>query len=52
MATVTPWWIWLLLPILFAAPWITAIIWFWPRRNAQGELPPSMAEMARQRWLR
>jgi hypothetical protein len=52
MATVTPWWIWLLLPILFAVPWIAGIIWFWPRGNARGELPPAMAEMARQRWLR
>jgi hypothetical protein len=53
MATSDPWWIWFL-PILFSAPWIVAIIWFWPWGARSGEEGPlSMAELARQRlWLR
>jgi len=39
-------------PIMLAARWIAGIIWFWLQRNASGEPPPPMAEMARQHWLR
>jgi hypothetical protein len=39
----------LLLPILFGAPWIVAIVWFWRQRPRDDEVPLSMAERARQR---
>jgi hypothetical protein len=44
-----PWWIWLL-PVLFAAPWIAAIVWV-RLRSGRGSLtePPSMAEAAARR---
>jgi hypothetical protein len=41
-------WIWLL-PLLFSAPWIAAIIWFWPREGFGDEPPASMGELTRQR---
>ncbi|HMB18655.1 MAG TPA: hypothetical protein VKO41_05000 [Gaiellaceae bacterium] len=45
-----PWWSWLLLSLLFSAPWFIAAIWVWRRtpRDALEE-PPSMAELARRR---
>jgi hypothetical protein len=43
-----PWWIWLL-PVLLSAPWLGAIIWFWPSKGERRDDPASMAEMARQR---
>jgi hypothetical protein len=43
-------WIWLL-PLLFSAPWIAAIVWFWPREGFRDEPPPSMGELARSRLL-
>jgi hypothetical protein len=47
-----PWWVWLL-PVLFSAPWIAAIVWFWPRDGFRGAEVPSMAELARERlWQR
>jgi len=49
MSTYAPWWVWLLLPILFSAPWIVAILWFWRRSPHGGEEPPSMAELSRRR---
>jgi hypothetical protein len=38
-----------LLPILFGAPWIVAIVWFWRQRPRDDEVPLSMAEHARRR---
>jgi len=50
VATDGPWWIWFL-PMLFSAPWIAGILWFWPRGARSNDAPlSSMAEMARQRW--
>jgi hypothetical protein len=47
-----PWWIWLL-PILFSAPWIAGIIWFWPRDRSENEVSPSTADLAARRlWPR
>ncbi|MDX6619617.1 MAG: hypothetical protein QOK36_2003 [Gaiellales bacterium] len=48
MRSPDPWWVWLL-PVGFAAPWITAIIGFWRTRSRDDELPPSMADEARKR---
>ncbi len=39
----------LLLPILFGAPWIVAIVWFLRQTPRDDETPPSMAERAQQR---
>jgi hypothetical protein len=50
MTTRDSWWIWLL-PLLFSAPWIAAIVWFWPRGGFRGGEVPSMAELARERLL-
>jgi hypothetical protein len=51
MRATDPWWVWLL-PVGFAAPWITAIIVFWRKRPRDGEIPPSMADAARKRlWM-
>ena len=44
----TTWWAWLL-PLLFGAPWIVAIVWLWRHRIRDGRQPESMAELARQR---
>jgi hypothetical protein len=43
-----PLWAWLL-PFLFSAPWIVAIVWFWRHTPRDDETPPSMAERARDR---
>ena len=43
-----PLWAWLL-PILFGAPWIAAIVWFLKHTPHNDEAPPSTAERARQR---
>jgi hypothetical protein len=43
-----PLWSWLL-PLLFGAPWIVAIVWFWRQRPRDDFVPPSMAEEARRR---
>jgi hypothetical protein len=48
MRATDPWWVWLL-PLIFAAPWITAIVWFWRTRSRDGALPPSLADEARKR---
>ncbi len=41
---------WLLLSLLFSAPWVAAAIWFWLHTPRIGwEEPPSMADMARRR---
>jgi hypothetical protein len=51
VTTYAPWWVWLL-PILFSAPWIAGIIWFWRRTEGDNGEPPSMGELARRRlWL-
>ncbi|HVD25488.1 MAG TPA: hypothetical protein VNB86_05790 [Gaiellaceae bacterium] len=50
VVTVAPWWVWLL-PVLFSAPWIAAIVWFWPREGFGGGETPSMGELARERLL-
>jgi 4-amino-4-deoxy-L-arabinose transferase-like glycosyltransferase len=52
MPTGGPWWIWFLIPVLFSAPWLGAIIWFWPSKGERHDEPASMAEMARQRLWR
>jgi hypothetical protein len=45
-----PWWI---LPFVFGAPWIVAIAYYWPRARARdGYVPPSLAEMVRERLWR
>jgi hypothetical protein len=44
-----PWWVWLL-PLLFGAPWIAAIVYYWRRaRPLDGALPASAADLARKR---
>ena len=48
MDTGGPWWVWLL-PVVFGAPWIAAIVWLWSKRPRDGAVPPSLAEMARKR---
>ena len=48
IADAFPLWSWLL-PFLFGAPWIAAIVWFWRHTPRDDEVPPSTAERARQR---
>jgi hypothetical protein len=48
MRVTDPWWVWLL-PVLFAAPWITVIIWFWSQEPRDGAVSPSMADRLRER---
>jgi hypothetical protein len=40
---------WVLLLIVFGAPWLAAIAWLWSKRPRDGTVPPSMAEAARKR---
>jgi hypothetical protein len=39
----------LLLPALFSAPWIAAIVYVWRHRRRDDAIPLSMADAARQR---
>jgi hypothetical protein len=40
------------LGLVFAAPWIVAILWNWHKRPRDGVVPPSLAETARKRlWM-
>jgi len=52
MGAALPWWTWVV-PFLFAAPWIAAILAYWRKaRPRDGAVPPSAADLARQRlWL-
>jgi hypothetical protein len=47
-ASFSVWWAWLV-PTLFGAPWLAAIAWCWRHRPRDGAIPPSMADLARQR---
>jgi hypothetical protein len=38
-----------LLMLLILLPWVAACLWLWRDRIRHGELPPSMAELARER---
>jgi hypothetical protein len=48
MTASEPLW-WPVFPLLFGAPWIVAIAWYWRRRVRDGSIPPSMADQARRR---
>jgi hypothetical protein len=37
------------LGLLFAAPWIVAIVWFWRKSTDDGYVAPSLGESARRR---
>jgi hypothetical protein len=40
------------LGLVFAAPWIVAILWNWHKRPRDGAVPPSLAETVRKRlWM-
>jgi hypothetical protein len=49
MTASAPSWAWPLFPLIFGAPWIIAIAWYWRRRVRDGAIPPSMADYARER---
>jgi hypothetical protein len=48
VAVSTPWWAWLL-PLVFGAPWLVGIAWFWHHRPRDGDVPPSMADQIKKR---
>ena len=45
-----PWWI---LPPVIGLPWLVAIAFYWPRVRRDGHVPPSLAEVVKDRlWTR
>jgi hypothetical protein len=43
---------WPLFPLVFGAPWIVGIVYYWRRIPRDGSIPPSLGERVRQRlWL-
>jgi hypothetical protein len=43
---------WLVVLLLLVAPWIVGIVYYWRRRPRDGWIPPSIADMARNRLWR
>jgi hypothetical protein len=40
---------WIAYPVIFGAPWLLAIAWYWRRRPRDGAIPASMAERSLRR---
>ena len=47
------WWFVFVIILAVGAPWIAAIVYYWPKVRRDGYVPPSLAEVVRDRlWSR